>query len=162
MKSLIEELYTPRECKIIQNFFTEEISLKQNIVEALGTKIFLEKNKILRSKPIDILYIICLQAKFANSVDECSTVALAIHQYFNKPEKVLPRMSEDFGLVFANKTLIALSFHLQALEHRWKHKGAPTPAYYRNISKAVFKTHGQKHISDHHEQWEIFLSEMFV
>ena len=162
MKSLIEELYTPQECRIIQEFFSEENEIKETIVQAIGSKLIIEKDKILMSNPIDILYIVCLQARFADSEEECNRVALAIYQHFNKPQKILPMISEDFGLVFATKALIALSFHLQALEHRWKYKGAPTPAYYRKISKATFEIHGQKDVADHHEQWEMFLGEMFV
>ena len=162
MKSLIEELYTPRECEIIQEFFYEEDSLRETIVKAIGNKLIIEKDKILISKPIDILYIACLQANFADSDEECNRVALTVYQYFNKPQKIIPMISEDFGLAFATKTLIALSFHLQALEHRWKYKGAPTPAFYRKVSKATFEIHGQKDVADHHEKWEEFLGEMFV
>ena len=162
MKSLIEELYTPQECRIIQEFFSEENEIKETIMQAIGSKIIIEKDKILVSKPIDILFIVCLQAKFASSEEECNRVALSVHQYFNKPQKILPMLSEDFGLIFATKAFIALSFHPQALEHRWKHKGAPTPAFYRKISKAIFEAHGQEDIAGHHEQWETFLGEMFV
>lgn len=162
MKSLIEELYTPQECRIIQEFFSEEDEIKETIMQAIGSKIIIEKDKILISKPIDILFIVCLQAKFASSEEECNRVALSVYQYFNKPQKILPMLSEDFGLIFATKAFIALSFHPQALEHRWKYKGAPTPAFYRKISKAIFEAHGQKDIAGHHEQWETFLGEMFV
>ena len=162
MKSLIEELYAPQECRIIQEFFSEKDKIKETIVQAIGSKLIIEKNKILTSNPIDILYIICLQATFADSEEECNRVALTVHQYFNRPQKILPMISEDFGLAFATKALIALSFHLQALEHRWKYKGAPTPAYYRKTSKAIFEINGQKDVAEHHEQWETFLGEMFI
>ena len=110
MKSLIEELYTSQECRIIQEFFSEEDEIKETIIQAIGSKIIIEKDKILVSKPIDILFIVCLQAKFASSEEECNRVALSVHQYFNKPQKILPMLSEDFGLIFATKAFIALSF----------------------------------------------------
>ena len=162
MTTLIEELYTPQECIIIKEFFNQEDDLKSVIVEAIGTKIILEKDKILLSKPLDIIYMVCLTAKFASSEEECHRVAITVFQHFNKPKMSLPMISEDFGLIFATKTLIALSFHLKALEHRWKYKGAPTPEYYRKISKATFEIHGQQDIAAHHEQWEGFLGELFI
>jgi len=162
MKCLLEELYTPNECKIIQEFFSKEETLKQTIVEAISTKIILEKDKILVSKPLDILYIICLRAEFATSEEECLRVATTVYQHFDKPQRPLPMITEDFGLSFANKTLIALSFFASALEHRWKYHGAPLPAFYRNISKNTFNAYGQPDIASHHEQWEGFLGEMFV
>ena len=162
MKSLLEELYTPNECKIIQDFFTKEETLKQTIVNAVGTKLILEKDKILISNPLDILYVICLHAEFATSEDECLRVAPTIYQHFGKTQKPLPMLTEDFGLAFANKTLIALSFFANALEHRWKYHAAPMPSFYRKISKNIFDINGQPDIASHHEQWEGFLGEMFV
>ena len=44
MKSLIEELYTPQECRIIQEFFSEENEIKETIVQAIGSKLIIEKN----------------------------------------------------------------------------------------------------------------------
>lgn len=161
MAILIEELYSEKECIIIKEFFDEE-SLKKTILNAIGSKIVIEKDKILLSNPIDILYLVCLTSKFASSDDECYRVAMTVHQYFSKPKLILPMLSEDQGLAFATKTLIALSFFAKSLEHRWKHHGAPTPAFYRKISKATFATHGQEDIAAHHEQWEGFLGELFV
>ena len=162
MITLIEELYTPQERIIIKEFFNQDEELKSAIVEAIGTKIILEKDKILLSKPLDILYMVCLTAKFASSEEECHRVAITVYQHFNKPKISLPMVSEGTDLAFATKTLIALSFHIKALEHRWKYHGAPTPEFYRKISKATFEIHGQRDIAVHHEQWEGFLGEMFV
>ena len=161
MAILIEELYSEKECKIIKEFFGED-SLKKTILNAIGTKIVIEKDKILTSNPLDILYLVCLTSKFASSDEECHRIAITIHQYFNKPKFILPMLTEDQGLAFASKTLIALSFHSKAMEHRWKHHGAPTPAFYRKISKATYESAGQSDIADHHEQWELFLGELFV
>ena len=161
MSILIEELYSDKECEIIKEFFQED-SLKKTILNAIGTKIVIEKDKILTSKPLDILYLICLTSKFASSDEECHAIAITVYQYFDKPKFILPLLTEDHGLVFASKTLIALSFHSKAMEHRWKHHGAPAPAFYRRISKATFQSAGQTNIANHHEQWESFLGEMFV
>ena len=135
---------------------------KKDHSKRIGSKIVIEKDKILLSNPIDILYLVCLTSKFASSDDECHRVAMTVHQYFSKPKLALPMLSEDQGLTFATKTLIALSFFAKALEHRWRHHGAPTPAFYRKISKATFANHGQEDIAAHHEQWEGFLGELFV
>jgi hypothetical protein len=161
-RALIEQLYEPSECKTIQALYEEDPSVRVAIREAIGTKIILDKEKIISEKPLDAIYLVCLTAKFAASEDECHKVALTIYQYHDKPLQVLPSIAFDAGLKFAHKALIALSFHPQALEKKWKYHGAPRPGYYRDISKIVFSQHGEKEIAAHHEQWEMFLGEMFV
>lgn len=160
---LIEELYTQKECDAIRELFSNEPETTRDLIlQAIGSRVVIDKDKILLSNPIDLLYMVCITAKFADSEDECQRIALMVHQYFNKPKNVLPMLSEDVGLNFATKALIALTFHLKAMEHRWKYHGAPTPAFYRKMSKATFDLHGQSDIASHHEQWENFLGEMFV
>lgn len=161
-KALIEQLYSPQECKAIQELYQEDSSSRIPIRDAIGTKLVTDRNKILFEKPLDAIYLICLTAKFASSEEECHKIAITVYQRHDKPNDVLPSLAFDEGLKFAHKTLMALSFHLQALEKRWKYHGAPKPAYYRQISKNVFVTNGEKDIAAHHEQWESFLGEMFV
>lgn len=161
-KALIEQLYSPLECKAIQDLYEEDSSSRIAIREAIGTKLIVDKDKILSEKPLDAIYLICLAAKFASSEEECHKVAITVYQRYDKPNDVLPSLAFDDGLKFAHKTLMALSFHQQALERLWKYHGAPKPAYYRQISKNVFVTYGEKEIAAHHEQWESFLGEMFV
>ena len=156
---LIEQLYTQRECEIIREMYSETTDLIQ---EAIGTKLITTQDKIVTTNSIDSLYLICSTAKFASSEDECQRVAITIHQYHNKPLHALPSIVEDRGIKLAHKTLIALSFYPQMLTNRWKYKGAPTPAYYRKLSKYLFEQDGQFDIALHHEQWEGFLGEMFV
>lgn len=55
-----------------------------------------------------------------------------------------------------------MSFRVKALEKRWKYHGAPSPSFYRQVSKTVFNGQGQKDIAAHHEQWEGFLGELLV
>lgn len=162
MSVLIEELYTAEECKTIREFYQKDEGVRGALREAIGTKIILEKDKILTSKPLDIICLICLTSKFASSEDECHRVAVTIYQYIDRPNNFLPYITEDKGLSFANKVLITLSFCAKALEERWKRHGAPKPDYYRKASKLVFKQHGQQDIAAHHEQWEGFIGELFV
>ena len=164
MSTLIEELYTKSECEHIKKLFLEDTSIRDHIKKAIGSKIVLEKdNKILVSNSLDIIYLVCLTSEFASSDDECHRIAITIHQFLRLTnEPILPYIHIDQGMVFACKTLLALSFWSKALERRWKYHGAPSPKYYRQISKHIFNTHGQKDISVHHEQWEGFLGELFV
>lgn len=162
MPVLIEELYTAKECKTIREFYQKDESLRGALREAIGSKIILEKDKILTSKPLDVICLVCLTSKFASSEDECHRVAVTIYQYIDRPKDILPYITEDRDLTFANKTLIALSFCAKALERRWKRHGAPAPSYYRKASKLVFNKHGQQDIAAHHEQWEGFIGELFV
>jgi hypothetical protein len=162
MVTLIEELYSDKEASSIKRLFQQDEQLRESILEAIGNKVSLDNHKILTSRPIDILYIVCLTAKFADSEDECFRVAISVFQHFTNTKNILPQLSEDRGLAFATKTLIALSFHFPALKKKWQQRGAPSPDYYRQISKAVFSIHGQEDLASHHEQWEGFLGEFFV
>lgn len=162
MSSLIEELYTDKECDSIKNLFKEDLSVKNLIKRAIGDKIILNNDIFLTSSPLDIIYLICLNSKFAVSDDECHRVAITVYQYIESVDNNLPSIVSDRGLQFASKTLIALSFWSKAVERRWRYHGAPSPKYYRDISKQIFTSHGQADIATHHEQWEGFLGEIFV
>ena len=160
--ALIEELYGEKDCGTIKELFLEDLSSRISLREAIGNKIILEKEKILTTNPLDIIYLICLTSKFASSEDECHRVAITVYQFLNKPKEPLPSLIDDDGLELASKTLISLSFRIKAMEKRWKYHGAPSPSFYRQISKTIFKTHEQEDIAAHHEQWEGFLGELFV
>lgn len=159
---LIEQLYDSKECGAIRTLYKEDKSVHSLIREAIGTKLVTGSEKIVTSNPIDVLCLMCLTSKFASSEDECYRVAVTVYQYFDSNENMLPMITEDEGLKFASKTLIALSFKAKAVEYRWKYHGAPSPNYYRNASKVVYKRHNQTDIAEHHEQWEGFLGELFV
>jgi hypothetical protein len=159
---LIEQLYDAKNCKALRDLFENDPSTRPTIKQAIGTKLITSNNKIITSNAIDALFMICLTAKFADSEDECNRIAITIYQYHNKVANIFPSIVSDNGLVFANKCLIALSFHPRALEKRWRHHAAPKPNFYRQLSKAVYEMHDQKDIATHHEQWEAFLSEVLV
>lgn len=159
---LIEQLYSPDNCKAIRKLYKEDSTVHNTIRNAIGTKIILDTDKLLTSNPIDVLYLMCLTAKFANSDDECYRIAITVYQYHNKLEDILPSITNDCGLQFATKTLIALSFRAKAMEKKWKRYGAPSPSYYRQTSKQIFKKYNQKDIANNHEKWEGFLGEVFV
>ncbi len=160
--ALIEELYGKEDCETIKQLFLEDISSHLSLREAIGNKIILEKEKILTTNALDALCLICLTSKFASSEDECHRVAITIYQFIDKPINTLPSLLEDSGLHFASKTLMSLSFRAKALEKRWKYHGAPSPSFYRKVSKAIFSNNDQKYIAAHHEQWEGFLGELFI
>lgn len=160
--ALIEELYQGKDCEAIKKLFLEDSSSRLSLREAIGNKIVLEKDKILTTNPLDIICLLCLTAKFASSEDECHRVAITVYQFYDKPNDILPSIISDEGLQFASKALTALAFRIKALEKRWKYHGAPSPSFYRQVSKTVFANHGQKDIASHHEQWEGFLGELLV
>lgn len=162
MKTLIDEIYTEQECLHIKTFFSEDSSLRDIIKKAIGDKITLSSEKILLSKPLDIIYLICLTSKFASSDEECHRIAITIYQYMNKVDDNLPYISDGCDLLFASKVLMTLSFRAKALEYRWKYRGAPSPKFYREVSKNIYTQNGQTDIAIHHEQWEGFLGELFV
>lgn len=163
MSTLIEELYTLPECEIIKSMYsTESEDVKKTIVGAIGTKAAVDKTKILTTNSLDVVYMICLTSKFANSIDECHWVAITVHQHFASSCSVIPMFLEDTSLVFATKAFLALSFYAKILESRQQRKGAPSPAFYRQTSKSILASCGRQDVVSHYEQWEAFLGEMFV
>jgi hypothetical protein len=162
MPILIEELYDSKECETIRDLYKNDESTRNILREAIGNKIILENKTILTSKPLDVLCLVCLTSKFASSEDECHRVAITVYQHLDKVNDFLPYLTDQEGLAFASKTLIALSFAYKAMERRWQRHGAPKPDYYRKASKLTFLRHGQKDIAAHHEKWEGFLGELFV
>lgn len=163
MRSLIEQIFNQKECEAIRSLFLDEPSNQKIIAKAISAKLITDNAKIITpNSTVDVLYLICLSSKFADSEDECLRVANIIYEYRTEVTNMLPSIVYDRGLKFANKTLIALSFYPQALEKQWRQRGAPTPSFYRNVSKTIFKNHKQQDISSHHEQWEQFLSEVLI
>ena len=161
-KILVKQLYDAKNCEALQELYLTDPESRPSIKQAIGARLITDKDRIITSHAIDALFMICLAAKFAESEDECNRVAITIYQYHNKTKETIPCMSSDQGLKFANKCLIALSFHPQALEKRWKQHGAPKPDFYRQLSKTVFGLYEQRDIAAHHEQWEAFLGEVLI
>lgn len=161
-KSLVQQLYDAKNSDALKALYESDPSSRPSIKQAIGTKLITDPSKIIISNAIDALFMICLTAKFADSEDECNRIAITVYQYHDKTREMTPSMVSDHGLTFSSKCLIALSFYPQALEHRWKHRGAPKPDFYRQLSKTVYKTFEQPDIAAHHEQWESFLGEMLV
>ena len=160
-KALIEQLYDKKNCEALRELFDTDPSARPCIKEAISSRLITKQDKIITTNAIDALFMICLSAKFADSEDECNRVAITIYQFHDR-KPTIPCFSQDRGLLFANKCLIALSFHPQALEKRWKRYAAPKPDFYRQLSKSVYSIHDQEDIAAHHEQWEAFLGEVFV
>lgn len=159
---LIEQLYSSDECRAIRSLYKDDTTTHKLIQRAIGEKIVCSSETIITTKPLDVICLICLTAKFAASEDECHRIAITVYQYHDKPNEQLPLITEDQGLVFASKTLMALSFRAKALEKRWKQHGAPSPSYYRQASKLTYSKFKQQDIAEHHEMWEGFLGEYFI
>lgn len=158
--SLIEELYSSSAVSLIRELYEEDSTSKESFYQAFGNKIIQSQDKILLSKPLDILMFICSTASFSSSKEESQQVAIIVHRRI-KEKNPLPYVLDDRGLDLAEKTLVALSFFKPALVARWK-KGAPHPEFYRNYSKRNFESEGYYEIAEHHEQWENFFSEFFI
>lgn len=159
---LIDQLFNSKKCGAIRELYEGEPSSRESIKNAISSTVITATEKIIVSHPIDVLYIICSAARFADSEDECLRIANMIYQYRKNTSHLLPSIIDDVGLKFASKTLISLSLYPQALERRQKYHGAPSPAFYRGISKSIFKANRQEDISSHHEQWEHFLAEVLI
>ena len=159
---LLDQLYSSKECNIIRSLYNEDADSRLSLREAIASKLITDSKKIVITNPIDVLYIVCLAAKFADSENECYRIAVTIYQFYDKINSMLPSIANDRDLVFANKALMCLSFRPQALERKWRQHGAPRPSFYRELSKTLFAMNEQKDIAAHHEQWEAYLGEIFV
>ena len=160
MTCLIEELYSSEAVNLIRDLYYDDANAKSSFYNAFGHKILQSQNKILISKPLDILLFICSTAKFASSEMECQSVACMIYNKL-KEKNPLPYILNGCDLNLAEKSLIGLSFFYPAMVKRWN-KGAPAPSFYRNISKQIFIQEGFEEISHNFEKWELFFQEFFV
>jgi hypothetical protein len=158
--TLIEELYSHEAVNLIKDLYFEDIEAKQSFYNAFGNKILQSQDKILASKPLDIMMFICSTATFSCSPEECAQVAVIVYKRL-KEENPLPYILDDRGIALAEKILVSLSFFKPALQRRWK-KGGPHPDFYRSYSKTIFANAGFDHISENHEKWENFFSEFFI
>lgn len=159
--SLIEQLYDDKSVEVIRAIYSEDVSSRQMLFRAFGQKIIEKQETFLIAKPLDLLSLICMTASFADSDEECQDVAVIFFKRLNDSNP-LPYISEDAGILLAEKTLVSLSLYPKAMERRWKYKGAPSPSFYREASKLVFKKNEKDSIAKNHEKWELFFSEIFV
>ena len=160
-KSLIEELYDEKDVESIRSLYKEDPESRKLLYRSFGAKIIEQSDTFLSTKALDVLSLICMTATFADSETECQEVAVILFKRMNDVSP-LPYIFDDHGFLLAEKTLIALSLYPKAMEKRWRYHGAPTPNFYRNASKLLFLKNGHEGISNHHEMWEGFISEMFV
>ena len=145
---------------MIRELYHNDLDVRHSFYQAFGNKIIQSQDKILISEPLNILMFICCTAKFSSSEEESQQVAMIINKRI-KENNPLPYVLDDKGLDLAEKCLISLSFFYPALVKRHK-KGAPSPEFYRDVSKKVFKANGYTDLAEHHKQWEQFLIEFFV
>lgn len=158
--TLIDELYNSAAADLIRDLYNDSSESRESFYEAFGNKILQTPEKVLLSKPLDIIMLICSTAKFASSKDECQQVAVIVYKRMKEPNP-LPYVLDDRGIDLAEKSLISLSFFKPAMMARWK-KGGPHPDFYRSYSKRMFESEGHYDIADHHENWEGFFSEFFI
>lgn len=161
MGDLIENLYTPEECKFIRHLYKDDPSIHRLLYKTFAQKIISESDKFISSKPLDVLCFICMSSSFAHSETECQTVAVIVYRQM-RSDNPLPSIVGDTGLLFAEKTLTSLAFFKDALKNKMNRYGAPKPEYYRGISKEVFKRYDHKDIAENHEKWEMFLNELLI
>jgi hypothetical protein len=159
--SLIEQLYDDGSVELIRAIYSEDLSSRQMLFRAFGQKIIEKQETFLIAKPLDLLTLICMTASFADSPEECQDVAVIFFKRLNDFNP-LPYISEDAGILLAEKTLVSLSLYSKAMEKRWKYKGAPSPNFYREASKLIFKKNEKDSIAKNHEKWESFFCEIFV
>ena len=158
--ALIDELYSPEDCERIKAIYSEDPSSRAALMQSFGRQI-IASDKILVSKPLDILALICMTASFADSPAECQAVAIIVHKHLVSTNP-LPYILDDHGITLAEKSLVSLSFFMPAMKWRTQYRGAPTPDFYRRASKVMFSRYDHNDIAEHHEQWESFFSEMFL
>ena len=94
--TLIEELYSSNAVDLIRDLYKDDPSAKESFYEAFGNKILQSSEKVLLSKPLDILMLICSTAKFASSKDECSQVAVIVYKRIKEPNysSLLPKLGK--------------------------------------------------------------------
>ncbi len=157
---LITKLFNSNEIDLIKSLYHDPIT-HDSLLVTIGSRVIEKSEVFLSENPLDTFMLICATADFADSIDECNTVAVIIYNRLKEPSP-LPMFTEDKGMDLAEKCLTSLSFFRKALEHRNIYHGAPKPDWYRTISKNLFVNNNMLNIADHHEKWECFFEEMFI
>jgi hypothetical protein len=158
--TLIEELYSSAAVELIRDLYTDDTTARESFYVAFGNKILENQEKILTSKPLDIMMFICSTAKFSSSAEEAQQAAIIAYKRL-KENNPLPYILDDRGIDLAEKTFVSLCFFRPAMIARWK-KGAPSIDFYRSYSKKIFASEGYYDLAEHHEKWEMFFGEFFI
>jgi hypothetical protein len=158
-KTLLEQIYTNKECSIIKELYNDE-SCRHALQQAIGNKLSLENNKLINSNGLDALFLICSSSSFASS-DESNRVALIIFHMLKVPQP-LPSIVEHFGMELAERVFVSSCFFKMHMIHRCKYRGYPSLDFYKSVAKNIFNTHNNEDISEHFELWEDYLYERFV
>lgn len=158
--NLISQLFNKRQCKAIQDLYVKDPSSHKAIYQSISVKLF-DNEKIILAKGLDMLSLILKQNSFGATDEEIMMVAVFIYKSFFY-DSILPYLSEGNSLDFSIKTLVSLSFFRKTMEKRTERFGAPSPNYYRETSKLVFKYHGYDGIAKSHQNWESFLVEALI
>lgn len=155
--NLISQLYSKRQTQIIQKLYIEDLSSHKSIYQSISAKLF-ESEQFINAKALDMLSLIFMQNSFRASQEEIFSVAIFVYKslFYEHP---LPYLSDGNTLEFSIKTLTSLSFFRHAMEKQTERHGAPTPNYYREASKIIFKRNGYEDIATNHLRWENFLCE---
>lgn len=158
--TLIEELYSSAAVELIRDLYTDDPTSRESFYVAFGDKILQNQDKILTSKPLDIIMFICSTAKFSSSAEESQQAAVIVYNRL-KEKNPLPYILDDRGMDLAEKIFVSLSFFRPAMQARWK-KGGPSIDFYRSYSKRLFESEGYYDLAEHHEKWEMFFGEFFI
>jgi len=159
-RPLIEQLYDAKDCEHIRNLYNEDSSVRSIIQKSISNKIQCSGDKIICNHSLDTVFLICCSSTFA-TLDESNKVAIIVYSYIDVTDP-FPSILEYNGSELAERAFISLSFFYKRMEYKWKYKGAPSPAFYRGVSKQLFRNNNNSDIADHFEQWENFLSERFI
>lgn len=159
-KTLIEQIYDHETCENIKKLYEDDPSVRHLLQQAIGEKLFTDNTQILTNCGLDVIFLICSTTNFA-TLEESNKVALIIFSY-TKVINPLPNLLDHQGMALAERAFVSLSFFYKRLEHRWRHKGSPSPDTYRTCAKRIFEQHNNEDIAKHFEKWENFLSERLI
>jgi len=159
-KSLLEQIYSVRECEIIKDLFINDESCRSSIQFAIGDKLSLSTDTIVHGSALNVIFLICSATRFASS-DESNRVALIIYNFINVVDP-FPSLAEHSGMEFAERTFISACFFKPYMLERTKRYGYPSIEFYKKAAKCIFDTHDYEDVSLHFELWENYLQERFI
>lgn len=131
------------------------------LIEREIGKQILDYQDIIKELPLTQLMFVASMSPFASSSNECYTVAEIVYWGINTKD-ILPMVSEHKGKELAYRCLVSLGIFKKAIIHRSERHGAPSISFYRNLGVSTFIQIGEEDIGNHFQQWENFLSEMFI
>jgi|TARA_Y100000310_G_scaffold345607_1_gene467217 hypothetical protein len=170
--SLVEKVFLDGGDETLNKLLKDE-DVKKLILKEVAKELP-DYEGIITKYPNEQIMAIVLDQSFAD-MDECFYVGNMIIRYMKKglqldkkisEEKktssdILPSLVYQKGIELAEKGFIGLCFFYECLEHKSNRHGAPSPEYFKSVSKTIFVQEGWPTLASNIDNWQDCLHYQF-